>query len=194
MSSNLTGRRVLAIVTNYGVEQDELVLPVSHLKEAGAHVDVAAVTTDEIVTLVGDRDPGAHVVPDLTLDDVDAAGYGLLLIPGGTINADTLRQNDRAVALVKEFINSKRAIAAICHGPWTLVESGALPGKQLTSFASLQTDVTNAGGSWVDQSVVRDDSNGWTLITSRDPDDIPDFLNQIDKALAELAVPEQPHY
>lgn len=194
MSTDLTGRRILAIVTNYGVEQDELVVPVEHLRAAGAHVDVAAVTRDDIVTLVGDKDPGSTVAPDLTLDEVDASGYGLLLVPGGTINADTLRQNDRAVALVGEFAKSKRIIAAICHGPWALIESGALPGKQLTSFWSLKTDVKNAGGSWVDQSVVRDDTHGWTLITSRNPDDIPDFLRQIDSALADVAVPPQPTY
>lgn len=192
MATDLHGRRVLAIVTNYGVEQDELVVPVEHLREAGAHVDVAAVSKDEVVTLRGDKDPGRRVQPNLTLDEVDTAGYGLLLIPGGTINADTLRTNERAVAIVSEFATSKRPIAAICHGPWLLVEAGVLKGKTLTSYASLHTDVTNAGGLWEDQSVVRDETHAWSLITSRTPDDLPDFLRQIDAVLSEREATPQP--
>jgi protease I len=192
MTTDLTGRRVLAIVTNYGIEQDELVVPVQHLRDAGALVDVAAVTKDDIVTLVGDKDPGRTLTPDLTLDDVDPAGYGLLLIPGGTINADTLRTEARALDVVHAFVDSKRPIAAICHAPWALVEAGVLDGKKLTSFASVQTDVRNAGGDWVDQAVVRDDAAGWTLVTSRSPEDLPDFLGQIDSVLGQLEVPEQP--
>ncbi|GAA4670987.1 type 1 glutamine amidotransferase domain-containing protein [Frondihabitans cladoniiphilus] len=194
MATDLHGRRVLAIVTNYGVEQDELVVPLEHLRDAGALVTVAAETGDEIVTLVGDKNPGRRLTPDTTLDAVDTTGYGLLLVPGGTINADTLRLNERAVDIVTEFVSSKRPIAAICHGPWTLVEADALRGKQLTSYGSLKTDVINAGGSWIDQSVVRDDNHNWTLITSRDPDDLPDFLHQIDVVLADHAPAEQPVY
>lgn len=194
MSTDLHGRRVLAIVTNYGVEQDELVVPVRHLREAGAHVTVAAATADDIVTLVGDKDPGQRITPDTTLDEVDTTGYGLLLVPGGTINADTLRLTDRALEIVREFVSSKRTIAAICHGPWALVETDSLRGKLITSYRSLQTDVLNSGGSWVDQSVVRDDAHNWTLITSRDPDDLPDFLQQIDAALLDRAPAEQPTY
>jgi protease I len=192
MPADLNGRRVLAIVTNYGVEQDELTVPVEHLREAGAHVDIAAATGDDIVTLVGDKTPGRTVTPTTTLDDVDPAGYGLLLIPGGTINADTLRTNERAIAIVTQHIEAGGDVAAICHGPWALVEADVLKGKTLTSFASLQTDVRNAGGTWVDRSVSRDDSGTWTLITSRDPDDLPDFLSEIDRVLSSYSVPELP--
>ncbi|QCB94831.1 type 1 glutamine amidotransferase domain-containing protein [Cellulomonas shaoxiangyii] len=181
--TDLTGRRVLAVVTNYGVEQDELVVPVRHLRDAGAQVDVAAVEDGPIQTLVGDKDPGESVDPDVVLSAVDASGYDLLLLPGGTINADSLRLQDDAPALVQAFTADGRPVAAICHGPWALVEAGVLGGKTLTSYPSLRTDVRNAGGEWVDRSVVSDDAGGWTLVTSRTPDDLDDFLAAVDAAL-----------
>ncbi|WP_327111996.1 type 1 glutamine amidotransferase [Streptomyces sp. NBC_01341] len=181
---DLDGRRVLAIVTNYGVEQDELVVPVRKLRDAGATVDVAAVSTDPIRTLVGDKDPGETVRPSFTLTDADPAGYDMLLVPGGTLNADTLRLQDATGEIVRSFTTTGRPVAAICHGPWALVESDVLKNKTLTSYASLRTDIRNAGGSWVDESVVRDDTGGWALITSRDPDDLDDFLGVIGKELA----------
>ncbi|MFC8192844.1 DJ-1/PfpI/YhbO family deglycase/protease [Cellulomonas sp. NPDC057328] len=181
--TDVTGRRVLAVVTNYGVEQDELVVPVRHLRDAGAQVDVAAVEDGPIRTLVGDKDPGESVDPDTVLSAVDASGYDMLLLPGGTINADNLRLQDDAPALVKEFTSDGRPVAAICHGPWALVEAGVLEGKTLTSYPSLRTDVRNAGGEWVDRSVVSDDAGGWTLVTSRTPDDLDDFLGAVDAVL-----------
>ncbi|MEP7762380.1 type 1 glutamine amidotransferase domain-containing protein [Sanguibacter sp. 25GB23B1] len=181
--ADLSGRRVLAIVTNYGVEQDELVVPVDHLREAGATVDVAAVEDAPVETLVGDKDPGRPVQPTTTLGSVDADGYDLLLVPGGTLNADTLRLQDDAVNLVKAFASSGRPVAAICHGPWLLVEAGLADGKRLTSYPSLTTDVRNAGGTWVDEEVVADDARGFRLITSRTPDDLAAFLGEIDATL-----------
>ncbi|WP_326701310.1 type 1 glutamine amidotransferase [Streptomyces sp. NBC_01754] len=183
--TDLGGRRVLAIVTNYGVEQDELVVPVRHLREAGAKVDIAAVSTDAIRTLVGDKDPGETVRPSLALADADPHGYDLLLVPGGTLNADTLRLQDDALELVRTFVSSGRPVAAICHGPWVLVETGVVKDKTLTSYASLRTDIRNAGGTWVDRPVVADGTDGWLLITSRDPGDLDDFLREIDKELAD---------
>jgi len=183
-TTDLTGRRVLAIVTNYGVEQDELVVPARELRDAGATVVVAAQSTEPVQTLVGDKDPGESVRPDTTLGEVDAADFDLLLVPGGTINADTLRQDDTAVGLVKAFASSGRPVAAICHGPWALVEAGLVQGKELTSFPSLATDVRNAGGSWVDRSVVTDVEGGFTLVTSRTPDDLPDFVREVATAAA----------
>ncbi|MFD0021314.1 type 1 glutamine amidotransferase domain-containing protein [Streptomyces sp. NPDC058382] len=176
--------KVLAIVTNYGVEQDELVVPADHLRARGAEVHVAAVTLDDIGTLVGDKDPGRTLRPDLTLDGVDPAGYDLLLIPGGTLNADTLRLQRAATGIVRSFTGSGRPVAAICHGPWVLVEAGAVAGKRLTSYASLRTDIRNAGGDWADEPVVTDESGGWRLITSRDPGDLEPFVREIDSALA----------
>lgn len=181
---DVSRRKVLAIVTNYGVEQDELVVPVDRLRGGGAEVDVAAVTMDDVDTLVGDKEPGKSVRPDLTLDDVDPAGYDLLLVPGGTLNADTLRLQDSTTRIVRAFTTSGRPVAAICHGPWALVEAGVIAGKRLTSYASLQTDIRNAGGRWADEPVVTDDAGGWKLVTSRNPGDLEPFVREIDAALA----------
>ncbi|MBM7440161.1 type 1 glutamine amidotransferase domain-containing protein [Streptomyces sp. HB132] len=181
---DLGGRRVLTIVTNYGVEQDELVVPVRHLRDAGATVDIAAMSNDPIRTLVGDKDPGETVRPSLTLPEVDPDGYDLLLVPGGTLNADTLRLQDATPDIVRSFTTAGRPVAAICHGPWALVESDVVRDRTLTSYASLRTDIRNAGGTWVDEPVVRDDTGGWTLITSRTPDDLDAFLREIDKELS----------
>ncbi|UZN03615.1 type 1 glutamine amidotransferase domain-containing protein [Cellulomonas sp. S1-8] len=182
--TDLRGRRVLAVVTNYGVEQDELVVPVEHLRAAGATVDVAAVDDAPVETLVGDQDPGRTVLPTTTLGGVDPDAYHLLLIPGGTLNADSLRLQDEAVRLVQAFASSGRPVAAICHGPWLLVEAGLVEGKRLTSYPSLTTDVRNAGGTWVDAEVVTDDARGFTLVTSRTPEDLAAFLREVDAALA----------
>jgi len=182
-ATDLTGRRVLAIVTNYGVEQDELVVPLEHLRDAGARVDVAAVSDDDVQTLVDDKDPGRTVTPTLTLGDADPSSYDLLLVPGGTLNADALRLEDAAMEIVRSFTTTGRPVAAICHGPWALVETAAVEGKTLTSYPSLETDVLNAGGAWVDRPVVRDDE-GYTLVTSRTPDDLDAFLREVDAVLA----------
>ncbi|MET7645900.1 type 1 glutamine amidotransferase domain-containing protein [Streptomyces sp. NPDC005426] len=182
--NDVSRRKVLAIVTNYGVEQDELIVPVDHLHGWGAQVDVAAVSTDEIQTLVGDKDPGKSLRPDLTLSDVDPTGYDLLLVPGGTLNADTLRQQEPATRIVRAFTDSGRPVAAICHGPWALVEAGVVAGKRLTSYASLRTDIRNAGGDWTDAPVVTDDAGGWRLITSRNPGDLDAFVREIDEAIS----------
>ena len=181
--ADLTGRRVLAVVTNYGVEQDELVVPVEHLRGAGATVDVAAVDDAPVETLVADKDPGRTVQPTSTLGEVDASGYDLLLVPGGTLNADSLRLQDVAVRLVGAFAQAGRPVAAICHGPWLLVEAGLVQGKRLTSYPSLTTEGRNAGGTWVDEEVVADDAQGFRLVTSRTPDDLDAFLREVDAAL-----------
>ncbi|MFD6294688.1 DJ-1/PfpI/YhbO family deglycase/protease [Streptomyces sp. NPDC060235] len=180
----LNGHRVLVLVTNYGVEQDELVVPVSRLTEDGADVTIAAVSLDPIQTLVGDKDPGETVAPTTTLEALAPDGHQLLLIPGGTINADQLRLQPKALEIVKAFAESGRPIAAICHGPWALVEAGVLVGKTLTSYPSVRTDVTNAGAKeWVDEAAVSDSANGYTLVTSRTPKDLDDFLGAVTKAL-----------
>ncbi|QVQ51198.1 DJ-1/PfpI/YhbO family deglycase/protease [Spiractinospora alimapuensis] len=180
---DLTGRRVLAITTNYGVEQDELVVPVDRLRRQNAGVDVAAVASDPVETLVHDKDPGRSVQPDVTLAKVDPTAYDLLIVPGGTLNADSLRLDEDALRILDAFTSAGRPVAAICHGPWLLVEGDTVRTKRLTSYASLKTDIRNAGGQWVDESVVVDDTGGWTLITSRDPRDLNDFVAEIDRAL-----------
>ena len=183
--ADLTGRRILAIATNYGVEQDEIVVPVDHLREDGATVDIATAEDGDIETLIDDKKPGKKVEATTTLDAVgDLAQYDLLLIPGGSVNADQLRLEEKAVAIANDFIAAGKPVAAICHAPWTLIETDRVRGKRLTSFWSLKTDVRNAGGQWEDSSVVVDDTDGWTLITSRNPEDLDDFVAAIDEALA----------
>jgi protease I len=177
------GHRVLAVVSNYGVEQDELLVPVEHLRNSGAEVDVAAVSAEPVQSLVSDRDPGKVIDPSLGVDEVDPAAYDLLFIPGGTVNADSLRLNDSVGELVRAFTSSGRPVASICHGPWVLVEAAVVRDKTLTSYPSLETDIRNAGGDWVDKSVVRDDTGGWELVTSRKPSDLRDFLTAVDAAL-----------
>jgi protease I len=172
------------VVTNYGVEQDELVVPVERLRGGGAQVDVAAVSEEPVRTLVGDKDPGRAVDPTTTLDRADTAAYDLLLVPGGALNADRLRMEPTAVEAVRAFASSGRPVAAICHGPWALVEADVLRGKTLTSYPSLRTDIGNAGGHWVDSPVVTDGTDGWALVTSRRPDDLDDFLREVEAALA----------
>ena len=181
--ATLDGKKILVITTNYGVEQDEIVVPTEQLRERGASVTVAAKETGTIQTLVGDKDPGQTLEPDTTLAGVDANDFDALVIPGGTINADTLRQESRAATLVQAFAEASKPVAAICHGPWTLVEAGVLPGRTITSFPSLQTDVRNAGAEWVDQEVQVDET-GSTIITSRNPGDLPAFVDAIQAALA----------
>jgi protease I len=179
----LDGKKILVIATNYGVEQDEIVVPTDQLRERGATVTVAAKESGSIQTLVGDKDPGKDVDVDTTLDGVSAGDFDALVVPGGTINADTIRQEPTAIDLVKAFVEAGKPVAAICHGPWTLVEAGVLPGRTITSFPSLQTDVRNAGAEWVDQEVQVDET-GSTIITSRNPGDLPAFVDAIQAALA----------
>jgi len=184
MTDSTDGRRVLVIVTNYGVEQDELVVPVEHLRGQGATVVVAAASTDAIETLVGDKDPGRTVQPDTTLADADPSAFDLLLVPGGTLNADALRLDEDAVRIVTDVTSAGVPVAAICHGPWVLTEAGVVEGKEMTSYPSLATDLRNAGARWVDRPVVVDREAGFTLVTSRTPDDLEDFLPAVDDALA----------
>jgi len=172
----------LVITTNYGIEQDELTEPVKALRDAGIQVTIAAVSSDPIVTLVGDKDPGEKITPDTTLADVDPASFDLLVVPGGTINADQLRVESDALNIARAFARDGKTIAAICHAPWLLVEADLTRGKTLTSFQTLATDVRNSGATWVDEELVTDSEDGWTLITSRSPDDLPAFTGAITSA------------
>ncbi|MDN5754252.1 MAG: type 1 glutamine amidotransferase domain-containing protein [Arthrobacter sp.] len=182
--ANLNGRKILVAVSNRGVEQDELTVPLQRLRAAGAEVTVAAPKPGEIETLVSDWEPGDRVPVDATLADVEAADYDLLLLPGGTLNADALRLDDEAQRLAKSFAAASRPVASICHGPWLLVETGLTRGKTLTSYLSIRTDVENSGGTWKDQEVFRCPAEGWTLITSRNPGDLDAFTAAIENELA----------
>lgn len=173
MASKLEGRSVLFIATD-GVEQVELTQPWEALQKAGAKLTLASLAAGEIQALKG-MDKGDTFPVDRVLADVSATDFDGLVIPGGVANPDKLRMDKRAVALVRDFIEADKPVAAICHGPWLLVEADAVRGRTLTSWPSLQTDIRNAGGSWVDKQVQVDQR----LITSRNPDDLPAFCSRI---------------
>lgn len=182
--AELSGKKILLLSENQGVEQDELKVPAEKLREAGAEVTVAAPETGEIKSLVSDWDLGETFPVDQTITSVNESEYDLLLLPGGTLNADSLRLNEDAQKIAKSFVSSGRLGASICHGPWLLVETGVVDGKTLTSYASLKTDITNAGGNWVDQEVKVCPANEWTLITSRNPGDLEAFVAAIKEQLS----------
>ncbi|MBF6185178.1 MULTISPECIES: type 1 glutamine amidotransferase domain-containing protein [Nocardia] len=177
--AELDGVRVLIVTSNTGVERDELLVPRDRLRERGARVTHAAPKPEQVQTFQHDLDPAQAVEPDSALDGVDADDFDVLVVPGGTVNADKLRLEDRAVALAKDFAGAGKPIAAICHGPWLLAEADLVSDKTLTSYPSLRTDLGNAGGRWVDEPVVRSTERDWTLITSRNPGDLDDFVTAI---------------
>ncbi|MFJ7956865.1 DJ-1/PfpI/YhbO family deglycase/protease [Streptomyces sp. NPDC096319] len=179
----LDGRNVLVLTTNYGTEQDELRTPVAVLREHGARVTIAAQQDGPVRTLVSDRRPGADVPPDTTLARATADGYDAVIVPGGTLNADRLRTDADARRLVSAFAEAGRPVAAICHGPWLLVDSGLAEGRELTSYPSLRPDLENAGGTWRDREVVVDTAGRHPLITSRRPGDLDAFSAAIVRAL-----------
>ncbi|MEU7296823.1 type 1 glutamine amidotransferase domain-containing protein [Streptomyces exfoliatus] len=179
----LDGRNVLVLTTNYGTEQVELEKPIAVLREAGARVTVAAQKDEPVRTLVSDRRPGSDVAPDTTLAAATADGFDAVVVPGGTLNADRLRTDDEALRLVSAFAEAGKPVAAVCHGPWLLVDSGLARDRELTSYPSLRADLENAGGTWVDREVVVDTSGRHPLITSRRPDDIDAFAAAIVDAL-----------
>jgi protease I len=175
----LRNKRIAALVEN-GFEQSELLQPKSALEAAGAKVDVVSPQRGEVKGW-NHKDWGQAVPVDRTLDEARADEYDALLLPGGVMNPDKLRWNDAAVRFVKAFVDSDKPIAAICHGPWTLIEAGGVKGRTMTSWPSLKTDLRNAGARWVDQECVND--NG--LVTSRKPDDIPAFNKKMIEEFAE---------
>lgn len=166
---SIADARILIIATN-GFEQSELEVPRDRLRAAGAKVEVASLDGREIKGW-DKKDWGRSVDVDLRIGDADPSVYDALVIPGGQINPDLLRVEDDVVKLVRRFLADGRVVAAICHGPWLLVEAGVVRGRRLTSYKSIKTDLMNAGAEWLDEPVVVD--NG--LVTSRQPDDIPHF-------------------
>ncbi|MFJ6574945.1 type 1 glutamine amidotransferase domain-containing protein [Streptomyces sp. NPDC091368] len=180
----LEGRNVLILTTNYGTEQDELTRPAAALRASGARVTVAAQKGEAVQTLVSDRHPGDLVPAETTLARATADGYDAVLVPGGTLNADQLRIDADARRLVSAFAAAGKPVAAICHGPWLLVDSGLAAGRELTSYPSLRPDLENAGATWRDREVVVDTSGDHPLITSRRPDDLDAFSSAIIRVLA----------
>jgi len=172
--------RKVAILTEEGFEQVELTSPHEALKEAGATVDIISPKSGRIKAW-DKTDWGIEVDVDKQLSDVSPDDYDALMLPGGVLNPDKLRQNKDAVAFVSAFLDENKPIAAICHGPQMLIETNMIKGRKLTSYPSLQTDLRNAGTDWVDEEVVVD--NG--LVTSRRPDDLPAFNKKMIEEFAE---------
>lgn len=177
--AKIEGKKVAVLATD-GFEQSELQTPVQALRDAGATVEIVSLKSGSIKGWK-DKNWGDSVNVDKTVDSVQASDYDALVLPGGVMNPDTLRTNEHAVGFVRDFMSAGKPVAAVCHGPWTLVEAGAVKGKTLTSWPSLRTDITNAGGHWVDQEVVTD--NG--LVTSRKPADLPAFCKKMIEEIGE---------
>jgi protease I len=173
MANTLEGKKIAILATD-GFEQSELTKPKQALEDAGAKTDVVSPKGGKIKGW-DKKDWGKDVAVDVELKSADPSKYDALLLPGGVMNPDHLRMDPEAVQFVKSFFDEGKPVAAICHGPWLLVESGAARGRTLTSWPSLKTDIKNAGGTWVDQEVV--ESNG--VVTSRNPDDIPAFNREV---------------
>jgi protease I len=175
----LQGKKVAILVTD-GFEQGEMTEPRKALEEAGAGTDLISPKQGQVrgwkMTDWGDSFP-----VDVALDQANPEDYDALVLPGGVANPDKLRMNDKAVAFVRAFFVAGKPVAAICHGPWTLIEADVVQGRTMTSWPSLKTDLKNAGANWVDQTVVTD--NG--LVTSRKPDDIPAFNRKMIEEFAE---------
>jgi protease I len=175
----LDGVKVAVLATD-GFEQSELFEPKKALEEAGAEVSVVSLEAGEIKGW-NHKDWGASIDVDLTIEEANADDFDALQLPGGVMNPDKLRLNEKAVGFIKAFFDAGKPVAAICHAPWTLIEAGVVRGKTVTSWASLRTDLENAGANWVDEEVVTD--NG--LVTSRKPDDIPAFNEKMIEEFAE---------
>lgn len=175
MAQELQGFRI-AILTEDAFEQPEMVKPRQALDDAGAQTTLVSKHTPSLQGW-NHRTPADTFPVDLPLDQADAHDFDALLLPGGALNADKLRTEPAAVAFVKAFAQAGKPIAAICHAPWILIEAGITKGRTLTAWPSLQTDIKNSGGTWVDRTVVEDSG----LVTSRKPDDIPDFNREMIK-------------
>jgi len=179
MNQQLKGKKIAILVAD-GFEQVELTEPKKALEEAGAQTQIVSPAEGQVKgwehTEWGDRFP-----VDVPLAQAKADGYDALLLPGGVMNPDKLRRNPQALQFVKAFFDARKPVAAICHGPWTLIDAGVVQGRKMTSYESIQTDLKNAGAQWVDQEVVTD--NG--LVTSRKPDDIPAFNRKMIEEFAE---------
>lgn len=173
MSSQLAGRKVAFLATD-GVEEVELTAPWNALKQAGAEVRLVSDKAGEIQAVNHDR-AGQRFPVDTEVSKVSARDFDALVLPGGVANPDKLRTNSDAVTFVREFMEADKPVAAICHGPWLLVEADAVRGRTITSWPSLETDIKNAGGAWVDKPVQLDQK----LLTSRKPDDLPGFCAKL---------------
>ena len=174
MTVDLTGKTIAFLVAAEGIEQVELTDPWKAVQDAGGTPHLLSPKSGQVQAF--EHLDKADTFPvDVTVADADVAAYDGLVLPGGVANPDALRMDSSAVALVKDFFDAGKPVAAICHAPWTLVEADVVRGRRMTSWPSLQTDLRNAGAEWVDEEVVVDTSGGSTLVTSRKPDDLKAF-------------------
>ena len=180
MAGTLDGKKVAILVATEGIEQVELTEPRKALEEAGATVELLAPEAGEAQAF-NHLDKADSFPVDRAVGDVSADDYDALMLPGGVANPDNLRTPPEAVAFVRAFFDAGKPVAAICHAPWTLVEADVLRGRTLTSWPSLQTDIRNAGGTWVDEEVVVDEG----FVTSRKPDDLEAFNAKMVEEIAE---------
>jgi protease I len=179
MDTRLDGKRIAILVEN-GFEESELLQPRKALDDAGAITEIVSPVASAVKSW-SKGDWGKTVEVDTPLDSASPDDYDALLLPGGVMNPDKLRMNESAVAFVQAFVDVSKPIAAICHGPWTLIETGIVRGRRMTSWPSLRSDLENAGAKWVDEECVVD--NG--LVTSRKPADIPEFNERMIEEFAE---------
>jgi len=169
----LSGKKIAILATN-GFEQSELEVPRDRLKKAGATVEIVSLAAGEIKGW-DKKDWGRSVKVDKTLNQASANDYDAIVLPGGQINPDLLRVEPKALKFIKDIFNAKKVVAAVCHAPWLLIETGIAKGRRMTSFKSIKTDVANAGAAWEDSEVVVDQG----VITSRNPSDLPAFSAKI---------------
>jgi protease I len=169
----LSGKKIAILATN-GFEQSELEVPRDRLKKAGATVEIVSLAAGEIKGW-DKKDWGRSVKVDKTLNQASANDYDAIVLPGGQINPDLLRVEPKALKFIKDIFNAKKVVAAVCHAPWLLIETGIAKGRRMTSFKSIKTDVANAGATWEDSEVVVDQG----VITSRNPSDLPAFSAKI---------------
>lgn len=178
MAQNISGKKIAILVAD-GFEESELLEPQKAFEEAGAETFILSSKDDEVKAWK-DSDWGDSVDVDIPLAEANATDFDALLLPGGVMNPDSLRIDKDAIKFIKDFVDSGKPIAAICHGPWTLIEAGGVKGKKVTSWPSLKSDLENAGATWSDKEVEVDQG----LVTSRKPDDIPAFVK---KAIEEIS-------
>lgn len=179
MAQTLKDKTVAVLATD-GFEQVELTEPVKALRDEGATVRIVSPRTGQIQGWKH-HDKGDRVDVDVALDQADANRFDALVLPGGVINPDALRLEPKAIDFIRSFVQSGKPIAAICHGPWTLIDAGGVRGRRITSWPSLKTDLANAGANWEDSEVVTDKG----LVTSRKPDDLPAFCRKMIEEFAE---------
>ena len=181
MANELQGKKIAILLAPVGTEQVEFEESKKAVESEGATVDVVGLQTGDAQTMNSDVNPGDTFTVEKTFSEVSANEYDGLVVPGGTVGADKLRGSDEAVSFVHSFFDQAKPVGVICHGPWMLVEADVVKGRTLTSYPTLQTDIRNAGGNWVDEEVVTDQG----LVTSRNPDDVPAFCSKIVEEFAE---------